>query len=266
MTETRAERFRALHHKDGPLLLPNPWDSGSARIFARMGFEALATTSSGHALTLGRADGEVSRDELFDHVARIVAATPLPVSADLENGFAQDATALADVYRQAVATGLAGASIEDSTGDDDRPVMELAEAADRVRIAADAAHAADPAFVLTGRAENHLHGRTDLADTIARLQAYQEAGADVLYAPGLSGAADIRAVIASVDRPVNVLFGPTRLTVAELADLGVARISIGGSFAFAAYGAAAGAARAFLENGVNDAGNLARAGHEATGF
>lgn len=266
MTETRAERFRALHHGGTPLLLPNPWDSGSARMFERLGFTALATTSSGHALTLGRADGEVSRDELFDHVARIVAATALPVSADFENGFAQDAADLADVYRQAVATGLAGASIEDSTGDDDHPVRELAEAADRVRAAAEAAHAADPAFVLTGRAENHLHGRTDLADTIARLQAYQEAGADVLYAPGLSGAADIRSVIASVDRPVNVLFGPARLTVSELADLGVARISIGGSFAFAAFGAAARAARAFLESGVNDAGDLARAGHEATGF
>lgn len=261
-----AARFRALHDEPGPLLLPNPWDAGSALVFERLGFQALATTSNGFALSHGLPDGAITRDGVFEGIEMIVQATSLPVTADLEHGFEEDAAALADVYRQAVAAGLAGGSIEDATGADEKPLFEIAEAADRVRIAAEAAHEVNPAFVLTGRAENYLHGLRDLGDVIARLQAYQEAGADVLYAPGLSGAADIRSVIESVDRPINVLFGPAHLTVAELAELGVARISIGGSFAFAAYGAAAEVAREFLENGTNTYAALSRAGHAATGL
>ncbi|WP_029145763.1 isocitrate lyase/PEP mutase family protein [Microbacterium luticocti] len=267
MTPTgRADRFRALHHGPGPLLLPNPWDAGSAVLFERLGFQALATTSSGHALSLGLPDGAVPRDQALAGVDAIVRATSLPVTADLESGFGTDAAALADTYAGAAVSGLAGASIEDATGDPARPLFELDEAADRVHAAAEAAHGRNPAFVVTARAEGYLHGRRDLADVIARLQAYQQAGADVLYAPGLSDAGEIRSVVTSVDRPVNVLFGMSGLTVAELAELGVARISIGGSFAFAAYGAAALAAREFLEHGTNSSAALARAGHEAMGW
>ncbi len=260
--DTLGSRFLALHHGPGPLLLPNPWDAGSARLFEQLGFAALATTSSGFAATLGRQDGQVTLDETLENAAAIVRATTIPVSADLEHGFGATLADVADTYVRAAGIGLAGASIEDATGDEADPIFPIEVAAERVRAVAEAAHRAAPGFVLTGRAENHFHGRDDLADTIRRLQAYQEAGADVLYAPGLTKADDIRSVVTSVDRPVNVLFRATGPTVAELGDLGVARISIGGGFAFAAYGAAVEAAREFLERGTAEFSERARLGHD----
>ena len=187
------------------MLLPNPWDRGSARLLAWAGFEALATTSSGYAATLGRDDGSLTRDEALAHAAAIVTATDLPVSADLENCFADSPAGVAETVALAMGTGLAGCSLEDFTGHEDDPIYDLKLAADRVAAAAEAAHSGPVRFVLTARAENYLHGRPDLADTIARLQAYQQAGADVLYAPGLRSIEDIRQVIGAVDRPVNVL-------------------------------------------------------------
>jgi 2-methylisocitrate lyase-like PEP mutase family enzyme len=238
----RADSFRALHRPAQPLLLPNPWDAGSARVLASLGFAALATTSSGFAATFGRPDGAVSGDEALAGAVAIAAAVDLPVTADLENGYADQPDGVAATVTAAAQAGLAGCSIEDYSGRADS-LYDAAQAADRIAAAAHAAHAGQVRLVLTARAENYLRGHADLADTIARLQRYQEAGADVLYAPGLTRAADIRAVISSVDLPVNVLAMPAAPPVAELAELGVARISVGGSFAFAALDALAEAAR-----------------------
>jgi 2-methylisocitrate lyase-like PEP mutase family enzyme len=246
----KAERFLALHRAGEPLLLPNPWDLGSARLLASLGFEALATTSSGFAATLGRNDGAVSRDEALVHAAVIVAATDLPVSADLENAFADEPAGVAETIGLAIEVGLAGASVEDFTRRDGDPIYDLRLAAERVAAAAETAHAGPGRLVLTARAENYLHGHPDLADTIARLQAYQEAGADVLYAPGLRRLEDIRQVIREVDRPVNVLALDGVPVVAELAEAGVSRISVGGSFAFAALGAVVSAATELREQGT----------------
>ena len=203
----KAAHFLDLHRPGSPLLLPNPWDQGSARVLAALGFQALATTSSGFAATLGRLDGSVSRDEALAHAAAVVAATELPVSADLESCFADDADGVARTVALAVEAGLAGCSLEDSTGEADEPIYDIGVATMRVAAAAEAAHAGPVRLVLTARAENYLHGRQDLTDTITRLQAYQAAGADVLYAPGLKSLADIRQVVTAVDRPVNVLAG-----------------------------------------------------------
>jgi 2-methylisocitrate lyase-like PEP mutase family enzyme len=243
----RAERFLALHRPGQPLLLPNPWDAGSARLLASLGFQALATTSSGFAATLGRLDGTVTRDEALAHSAAIVAATELPVSADLENGFAATAEGVAETAAGAVAAGLAGFSIEDYDGSE---IYELAEATERVAAAVEVAHSGSAHVVLTARSENHIRGHDDLDDTIARLLAYQEAGADVLYAPGLTSAADIEAVISAVDRPVNVLARGGLPPVSELAALGVSRISVGGAFAFVATAAVVDAANEFREQGT----------------
>jgi 2-methylisocitrate lyase-like PEP mutase family enzyme len=246
----KAERFLALHHGATPLLLPNPWDAGSARLLASLGFDALATTSSGFAGTLGRLDGSVTRDEALAHSAAIVEATDLPVSADLENCFADEPGGVAETIELALQTGLAGCSVEDFTRDPDAPVYDLPRAAERVAAAAEVAHAGPVHFVLTARSENYLHGRRDLADTIARLQAYQEAGADVLFAPGVSDLGDLRELVAAVDRPVNVVALPGIPTVSELADVGVRRISVGGGFAYTALGAVIEAARELLEDGT----------------
>jgi 2-methylisocitrate lyase-like PEP mutase family enzyme len=245
----RAAGFLALHRPGSPLLLPNPWDAGSARILASVGFQALATTSSGFAATLGRPDGGVTRDEALAHAAAIVAATSLPVSADLENGFADDAAGVARTAADAVAAGLAGFSIEDYSGDAEA-IYDRDRATERVRAAAEVAHRGAARVVLTARAENHIRGRDDLADTIARLQAYQEAGADVLFAPGVTSADAIRSVVSSVDRPVNVLALRGAPPVAELAALGVSRISVGGAFAFAAVAGLVDAARELLDDGT----------------
>ena len=259
MTEL-AERFRALHERDKPLLLPNPWDMGSAKLLASLGFEALATTSSGFAATLGRLDGSVTRDEALQHGAEIVRATELPVNADLENGFADDPAGVGETVRLAVDAGLAGCSVEDFTGRHDDPIYPLEAAAERI---AAAAEAASGRLVLTARSENYLHGRRDLDDTIARLQAFQEAGADVLYAPGLRSIEDIRAVVSAVDRPGNVLGLPGAPTVPELAAAGVRRVSVGGGFAFAALGALVAAGRELLDQGTYEFWGNARAGADA---
>jgi 2-methylisocitrate lyase-like PEP mutase family enzyme len=246
----KAARFLALHSGPAPLLIPNPWDAGSARVLASLGFSALATTSSGFAATLGRMDGSVTREEALGHGAAISAATDLPVSADLENCFADDPAGVAETVTLAAGTGLAGCSIEDFTGSDDDPIYELSHAADRVAAAAAAAHGGPVKLVLTARAENYLHGRPDLAETIARLQAFQVAGADVLYAPGLSRVEDIRDLVSSVDLPVNVLALPGGPGVAGLAELGVRRISVGGAFAYAAMAGLVDAGREFIESGT----------------
>ncbi|MEJ7585741.1 MAG: isocitrate lyase/phosphoenolpyruvate mutase family protein [Acidimicrobiales bacterium] len=246
----KAGQFLALHQGPSPLLMPNPWDPGSARLLASLGFEALATTSSGFAATLGQLDGSVTREQTLIHAAAIVDATNLPVSADLEHGFADDPDGVAQCMALALEAGLAGCSVEDSTGRPDAPIYDRARARDRIAAAAEAAHRGPTTMVLTARAENHLHGRDDLADTIARLQAYQEAGADVLYAPGLTSLGDIGRLVASVDRPVNVIARPGAPTVAELSSVGVRRISVGGAFAFAALGAVVEAARELRDDGT----------------
>ena len=243
----RAAKLLALHTADAPLLLPNPWDAGSAKLLASLGFEALATTSSGFAATLGRLDGSVTCDEAIEHSRVIVEVTDLPVSADLENGFADDPAAVAETIRLALDAGLAGCSIEDWSGDS---IYAREQAAERVAAAVEVAHGGDVHLVLTARAENHIHGHDDLADTIARLQAFQEAGADVLYAPGVVKLEDIRQLVSSVDRPVNVLALPGAPSVSELAEVGVSRISIGGGFAFVAMGAVVEAARELREDGT----------------
>jgi 2-methylisocitrate lyase-like PEP mutase family enzyme len=259
----QADRFRSLHEKQQPLLLANAWDVGSARLLTWLGFEALATTSSGFAASLGRRDYEVHREEALAHCAAIVTATELPVSADLENGFADDPEAVAETVRLARETGLAGCSIEDWSAAGHR-LYGLGEAAERVAAAAEAAHAAPARLVLTARAENYLRGNPDLADTIARLRAFEQAGADVLYAPALDSPEELRELLASVKRPVNVLARAGAPSVRELASLGVKRVSVGGSFAFAAYGSMVDAARELLDDGTYGFSELSTRGAQAT--
>ncbi len=251
MANELAQRFQALHERPGhPLLLVNVWDLGSVRLMESLGFEALATTSSGHAASLGQLDGSVTREQALEHAAALVAATELPVSADLENGFADDPDGVAQTVAGAIQTGLAGCSVEDFTRDQSAPIYELEHARARIAAAADAAHRGPRTLVLTARAENHLYGRGDLDDTIARLRAYEEAGADVLYAPGLTRPEDIGRVVEAVGRPLNVLARPAAPAVGELAELGVGRISVGGAFAFAALGALREAALELRERGT----------------
>jgi 2-methylisocitrate lyase-like PEP mutase family enzyme len=248
--QAKAERFLALHRGPAPLLLPNPWDRGSAKVLASLGFEALATTSGGCAATLGRLDGSVSRDEAVEHAAGIVDAVDMPVSADLEHGFADEPAGIAETVTLAISAGLAGCSVEDSTGRPDDPIYDAGLAAERVAAAAEVAHAGPVHLVLTARSENFLHRRPDLADTIARLQAFQDAGADVLYAPGVTRLDDIRVLVEAVDRPVNVLALPGAPSVDELASVGVRRVSVGSGFAYAALGALVEAGRELQEHGT----------------
>ena len=257
----KADIFRAYHVPGRPLLMPNPWDAGTAKLLASLGFQALATTSGGHAATLGLLDGSVYQDEALAHASSIVAAVDVPVSADLENGFGEDADAVFATVTAAVGVGLAGCSIEDFTGSSDTPIYDAKLAVERLTAAVDAARTGS-GLVLTARAENFIRGNPDLADTIARLQAYQEAGADVLYAPGLSDIDDIRSVITSVDRPVNVLVRPGLATVDELAQVGVARISVGGAFNQVALGALARAGRELLDHGTYGFMDLAAKGRQ----
>lgn len=235
----KAKTFRALHHRDHAFIIPNPWDIGSARILEHSGFEALATTSMGYAFSIGRRDNTLTRDQVIQHVKTIAAATSLPLSTDLENGFGDSPEDCAETIRLAAAAGAVGGSIEDATERDDDPIYDVKFAADRVRAAAEAARSLPFPFTLTGRAENYLHGRPDLKDTIKRLQAYQEAGADVLYAPALATKEDIATVVKSVDRPVNVLMGlaGVQLSLAELSALGVKRVSVGSTLCRTALGA-----------------------------
>ena len=263
---TQAERvaaFLRLHHGSKPLLIPNPWDQGSAKLLASLGFEALATTSGGFAATLGRLDGHVTRDEALGHAQLIASATELPVSADLENCFSDDPAGVADTIHHAIAAGLCGCSVEDYTRDPAAPIYELAQATERVAAAAEAAHRGPVQLVLTARAENHIHGIHDLENTIARLRAYEAAGADVLFAPGLTRPEDIRQVIESVNRPLNVVARSGLPAVSKLAALGVRRISVGQAFAYGGYGALLEAARELLADGTYGFMDRAAAGVEA---
>jgi 2-methylisocitrate lyase-like PEP mutase family enzyme len=244
--------FRALHQRNNAFIIPNPWDVGTARLLAHIGFEALATTSAGYAFSAGQRDTTIGRDEMISHIAAIVAATDLPVSADLENGFGDTPEFVAETIRMAAAAGVAGGSIEDMSQQPERGIYGYEHAIERVRAAAEAAHALPFVFTLTARAENYLVGRPDIKDTIRRLQAYQEAGADVLYAPGLTSKDDIAAVVRSVDRPVNILMGMqgVQLSQAELSAIGVKRISVGSALSRAALGAFLRAAKEMHDSGT----------------
>jgi 2-methylisocitrate lyase-like PEP mutase family enzyme len=245
----KATRFRALHERPGTFAIPNPWDAGAARLLAMLGFEALATTSAGFAFTLGRKDGAVTRDDAMAHCRLLVAASDLPVSADLENCFGDDPATVAETVRLAAGTGLVGCSVEDASGDQRRPIYEFAHAVERVAAAVEAARKLPFPFTLTARAENFLHGRQDLDDTIKRLQAFEKAGADVLYAPGLPSLDAVKTVCGAVAKPVNVLANG-RFSVAELGAAGAKRVSVGGMLSRVAYGAFLRAARELKENGT----------------
>lgn len=248
----KARAFAALHARPGCFVIPNPWDAGTARLLAGLGFEALATTSAGAAFSLGKRDGAAGREAVLENARAIVAATDLPVSADLENGFGDAPGAAAETIRLAAEAGLVGGSIEDATGRREAPIHDFDLAVERVAAAVEAARALDFPFVLTARAENFLHGRPDLDDTIRRLQAFERAGADVLYAPGLRTAEDIGAVVSAVERPVNVVMGLQggTLSLADLAELGVKRVSVGSALSRAALGAFLRAAREMRDHGT----------------
>jgi 2-methylisocitrate lyase-like PEP mutase family enzyme len=243
--QAKGERFRELHH-GAPFVIPNPWDAGSAQVLAALGFEALATTSSGFAFTIGRRDGGATLDEVVEHVRALDAATALPVSVDLEHGHGPDPQDAARAIAFVAEAGAVGGSIEDY--DPGGHLYALQFAAERVAAACKVAHGLDVPFTLTARAENHIRGNPDLDDTIARLQAYERAGADVLYAPGLRSAEEIAAVCSAVRKPVNVLARPD-LSVREIADAGAQRISVGGQLTWVAVGAMAEAARRIRELG-----------------
>lgn len=248
----KAKAFRALHEASAPFVIPNPWDIGSARLLEALGYKALATTSAGYAFSIGVPDNAVGRAQMMRHLSELAPSTNLPVSADLENGFGDTPEDAAETIRQAAAAGVVGGSIEDATGRADDPIYAHEHAVERVRAAVEAARALPFPFTLTARAENFLVGRADLADTIRRLQAFQEAGADVLYAPGIKTREEIAAIVSSVDRPVNVLMGMAGLpfSVDDLAQLGVKRISVGGALSRAALGAMLRAAKEMLERGT----------------
>jgi 2-methylisocitrate lyase-like PEP mutase family enzyme len=231
----KAEIFKALHEREGAFIIPNPWDIGSARLLAGLRFEALATTSAGFANSLGRLDGQVTVNEVLKHCHDLCAATELPVSADLENCFADDPQKAAETIRLAAQTGLVGGSIEDYSGNPSNPIYDFEIAVERVHAATEAAHSLDFPFTLTARAENLLRGRHDMDDTIRRLQAYESAGADVLYAPALTTLDEVRLVTSALSKPVNVLAPMLKgVTAAQLAEAGVKRISIGGALSRAA--------------------------------
>ncbi len=253
MTQTeKGRRFRALHTGESAFIIPNPWDVGTARLLAQLGFQALATTSAGYAFSAGKKDGAIDREETMAHVKAIVSATDLPVSADLENGFGDAPEMVAETIRLVAVAGLVGGSIEDVTGRGDGSVYEMSLAAERVGAAAEVVRELPFPFTLTARAENYLVGRPDLDDTIKRLQAYQEAGADVLYAPGLRTRDDLAAVVRAVDRPVNVVMGlqGVQLSLGELSAIGVKRVSVGSALSRAALGAFLRAAREMREHGT----------------
>jgi 2-methylisocitrate lyase-like PEP mutase family enzyme len=250
----KAAAFRALHTRSGAFAIPNPWDAGTARILTHLGFEALATTSAGLAFAIGRSDGTVSLEETLANARAIVEATHLPVSADLENGFGHTPERVAETIQLAARTGLVGGSIEDATGDYSKPIYDLNLAVERITAAVEAACALDIHFTLTARAENFLHGRPDLDDTIKRLRAFEKAGADVLYAPGLPTLDAIREVCSAVNRPVNVVagLGGPAFTLQQLVDAGVKRVSVGSALSRAALGAFVRAASEIKETGTFD--------------
>ena len=245
----KATAFRALHARSGAFIIPNPWDAGTAKILTHLGFEALATTSAGLAFALGRNDGAVSREETLANAETIVQATHLPVAADLENGFGHAPEKAAETIRLAIGVGLVGGSIEDASGDSAKPIYDFNLAVERIAAVVEAVGAKDIPFTLTARAENYLHGRPDLNDTIKRLQAFEKAGADVLYAPGLPSLEAIREVCSSVTRPVNVLAG-SAFTLKQLEDAGVKRVSVGSGLSRMALGAFAKAAHEMKDFGT----------------
>jgi 2-methylisocitrate lyase-like PEP mutase family enzyme len=249
----RARAFRTLHERPGIFVMPNPWDAGTAKLFASLGFEALATTSFGFANALGRVDGTlaVSREELIANCRDIAGATDLPVNADLENGYADDPRKAAEIIRLAAEAGVVGGSIEDATGREDKPIYDFNLAVERVAAAAELAHSLPFPFTFTARAENFLHGRRDLDDTVKRLQAFAKAGADALYAPGLRDLATIKQVVAAVSKPLNVVMSAADpdLTTQQLGDAGVKRISVGGTLSRLAYAAVRDAAVAMRDQG-----------------
>jgi len=248
----KGQIFAALHERDGAFIIPNPWDVGTARLLAQLGFEALATTSAGSSFSMGQRDNSITRNDMMAHVATIAAATELPVSADLENGFGDSPEFVAETIKLAARAGLVGGSIEDMSRDPGRPIYDMGFATERVRAAAEVVRDLLFAFTLTARAENYLAGRPDLGDTIKRLQAYQAAGADVLYAPGIVSKDDIATIVKSVDRPVNVVMGlqGVQLSLAELSAIGVKRVSVGSALSRAALGAFLRAAREMGEHGT----------------
>jgi 2-methylisocitrate lyase-like PEP mutase family enzyme len=250
--QEKALRFRALHQREGAFIIPNPWDVGTARLLAQLGYAALATTSAGHAFSLGLPDGSAGRAETLTYAAAIASATELPVSGDLGNGFGDEPEAVAETIQLAAAAGLVGGSIEDASPRAEAPIYALEHAVERIRAAGEATRALPFPFLLTARAENYLCVRPDLRDTIHRLQCYQEAGADVLYAPGLATREEISTVVRSVDRPVNVLMGlrGAALTLTDLAKLGVRRVSVGSALSRAALGAFLAAAREMRDQGT----------------
>jgi 2-methylisocitrate lyase-like PEP mutase family enzyme len=250
--QQKAEKLKALHERDGLFVIPNPWDAGSAKLLAGMGFEALTTTSAGLAWVIGKPDNGVTREDSLANARMVVEAVDLPVAADLENGFGDSPEDAARTIRLAAEVGLVGGSIEDFSGDEANPIYDLAHAVERVTAAAEAAHSLGFPFQFVGRAENLIHGLMDIDDTIRRLQAYEKAGADVLFAPGLRSLEEIRLVCQSVTKPVNVVMGPRELThsLADLAACGVKRLSVGGGFARVAYTAARRAAEELLGPGT----------------
>jgi len=270
MTHTRPSiadkrrAFRELHHQSGCFVMPNPWDVGSARFLQSLGFKALASTSSGFAWSQGQPDGSTSRERVLEHLHEMVAATDLPLNADFESGYATDAAGVAESVRLAIGTGVAGLSIEDSTGDPAKPLYDVDTALERLRAARKAIDKAGGDVILVGRAENFLVGRPDLEDTIARLKAYSNAGADVLYAPAITTPEQIRAIVTSVaPKPVNLLVGSaSKLTVADISSLGVRRISIGGALARSAWGAFMRTARLLADEGKFDGLSTAASGRE----
>lgn len=264
----RADTFRKLHEKSSCFVIPNFWDQGSARLLEHMGFKALASSSAGFAFSIARPDMGITKASLMSHLTAVCQSTSLPVSADLQNGFGNDPEDMAVTILQAAKTGIVGGSIEDASGDSGNPLYPLELAAERIRHAAVAARSLGFGFTLTARAENYLYGRADLKDTIRRLQAFQEAGADVLFAPGVTSSDDIRQVVSSIDRPLNVLIGMPgmQLTVAQLQDLGVTRISLGGGLARAAYGAMMRAAAEIQTQGTFGFTAQAASGKELNGI
>jgi 2-methylisocitrate lyase-like PEP mutase family enzyme len=251
MTQTeKAKAFRALHEGEGAFIIPNPWDAGTARLLEHLGFEALATTSAGYAFSTGRRDNTIQREEMMAHISVIASSTGLPVSADLENGFGDSAETVGETIRFAAAAGVAGGSIEDMSPR--RAIYDRDHAAERIRAAAEVARSLSFPFTLTARAENYLVGKPDLKDTIERLQAYQIAGADVLYAPGLTSKEEIATLVRSVDRPVNVVMGlqGVQLNLEELSAIGVKRVSVGSALSRSAFGAFLRAAQEMRDRGT----------------
>ncbi|MER2538252.1 MAG: isocitrate lyase/phosphoenolpyruvate mutase family protein [Azonexus sp.] len=260
----KSEEFAKLHRKDHCFVIPNPWDAGSACLLEHLGFPALATTGAGFAFSQGKSDLNIKAQEMLPHLSQLCAMTNLPISADLQNGFGHSPAEAAKTIIEAAKTGIVGCSIEDATGDAANPIYDLGLAKERIQHAATAAKSLGFKFMLTARAENYFYGIPDLADTIRRLQAYQDAGADVLFAPGIQSKADIKSILSSIDRPLNVLMGlrGEQLSLAELSELGVSRISLGGSLAKTAYSAMISAVKDIMSTGKFEYASNAITGKE----